>query len=63
VACDLFHGDTVPLRRLQGLSGTELASRRVHLLGVTAPGPGVVAQPARNLLTDLADHPGSASFW
>ena len=56
MACDFFTVDTVWLQQLYVLFFIELATRRVHLGGVTANPSGVwVTQQARNLFLVLSD--------
>jgi hypothetical protein len=55
LAVDLFTVDTVFLKRLYVLFVIEVATRRVHVLGVTAhPVGGVGHAAGRNLLMELA---------
>lgn len=63
VACDFFTVDTVLLRRLYALVFIELATRQVHLAGITANPTGEWAtQQARNISETFIDRPEPIRF-
>ncbi|QDL75844.1 integrase [Streptomyces malaysiensis subsp. malaysiensis] len=63
VATDLFHIDTVFLRRWFVLFFIDHGTRRVHIAGITRRPTGPwITQQARNYLMDLGDHAESITF-
>jgi transposase InsO family protein len=63
LACDFFTVDTVLFKRIYVLSFVEIATRQVHVVGVTAHPTGAwVARQARNLLMDLDQRAAGLRF-
>jgi transposase InsO family protein len=63
LACDFFTVDTVLFKRIYVLFFVQIASREVHVVGVTGHPTGAwVAQQARNLLMDLDERVAGLRF-